>query len=191
MKPINRYIKGKFSVAGTYSDKILLFDVDDTLIRSDIRVYVKKDGKDIKTLTSSEYNSYRLKPGESFDYREFCDEEVLNKRSVFLKYWDTLKREYAKGTHIGILSARQNHDMFHRFFINHGIDIKNELIFTISDPSLGIKGETIEDQKAYVVGMLSKWGYKTIVFFDDNEVNLKTAKKLEGKYDIKVITVKA
>ena len=81
--------------------------------------------------------------------------------------------------------------MFHRFFIKHGIDIKNELIFTISDDSLDIKGDTVEDRKAYVIGKLSKWGYKTIVFFDDNEVNLKTAKKLENKFDIKVITVKA
>lgn len=191
MKQISDFIHSKFSVAGTYSNKILLFDVDDTLLHSDIKVYVKKDGKDIKSLSSAEYNHYRLKPGESFDYREFCDEEVLNNRFVFLKYWDTLKREYAKGTHIGILSARKNHDMFHRFFIKHGIDIKNELIFTISDDSLDIKGDTIEDRKAYVIGKLSKWGYKTIVFFDDNEVNLKTAKKLENKFDIKVITVKA
>ena len=54
MKQISDFIHSKFSVAGTYSNKILLFDVDDTLLHSDIKVYVKKDGKDIKSLSSAE-----------------------------------------------------------------------------------------------------------------------------------------
>jgi DeoR/GlpR family transcriptional regulator of sugar metabolism len=33
-------------------------------------------------------------------------------------------------------------------------------------------------------------GYNTLVFFDDSETNLKFAKELENKYDIKIITVK-
>lgn len=191
MKDISTYILERFTVAGTESNKILLFDVDDTLIRSDIKVYVRKDGDIVKKLSSAEYNTYRLKPGEYFDYTEFTDEELLNKKSVFLKYWDTLKREYAKGTHIGIITARKGQDMFYRFFKNNGIDIKQELVFAINDPKIRLHGETIEERKAEVIKRLVKWGYTTFVFFDDNEENLRTAKKLEDKYDIKIHTVKA
>ena len=191
MKQLSQYITEKFTVAGTTSNKILLFDVDDTLIRSDINVYVVKDGKTVKKLSSAEYNTYKLRPGESFDYREFADEELLNSKSVFLKYWDTLIREYNKGTHIGIITARQCQGMFYRFFKNHGVTIKNELVFAINDPAMKLKGETIEDRKAEVIKKIAHWGYDTIVFFDDSEANLITAKKLENRLNIKIHTVKA
>lgn len=191
MISLKDYILEQFTVAGTQSDKILLFDVDDTLIKSDVKVHVIKNGEVIKKLSSTEYNSYKLQPGESFDYSEFEDEDILNNRSVFLKYWDTLQREYKDGTHIGILTARSNKDMFYRFFKSNGITIKNELVFAINDPRLNLKGSTIEDRKAEVIKRLAKWGYRTMVFFDDNEANLKTAKKLEKSCDIKIHTVKA
>lgn len=191
MISLRDYILEQFTVAGTQSDKILLFDVDDTLIKSDVKVHVIKNGEVIKKLSSTEFNSYKLQPGESFDYSEFEDEDILNNRSVFLKYWDTLQREYKNGTHIGILTARSNKDMFYRFFKSNGITIKNELVFAISDPKLNLKGSTIEERKAEVIKRLAKWGYKTMVFFDDNEANLKTAKKLEKTCDIKIHTVKA
>jgi FMN phosphatase YigB (HAD superfamily) len=185
------YILEKFSVAGNESDKILLFDVDDTLLKSEVQVHVVKGGKLLRKLSSSEYNSYKLQPGEDFDYVEFEDPKILNNKSVFLKYWDTLQREYKNGAHIGILTARSNSDMFYDFFKNHGVTIKKELVFAINDPKLGLKGNTIEDRKANAIKRLIDWGYKTIVFFDDNVNNLKSAKKLEDKYDIKVHTVKA
>lgn len=191
MKDLRTYIIEKFTVAGTESNKILLFDVDNTLIECDIYVYVRKDGKIVKKLDSRQYNSYKLKPGEYYDYTEFSDENLLNNKSVFLKYWNTLQREYKQGTHIGILTARSNQDMFYRFFKNNGIDIKNELVFAINDPKLKLRGDSIEERKAEVIKRLVRWGYDTIVFFDDNEVNLQTAKKLEDKYDIKIHTVKA
>lgn len=185
------YILEKFSVAGNESDKILLFDVDDTLLKSEVQVHVVKGGKLLRKLSSSEYNSYKLQPGEDFDYVEFEDPKILNNKSVFLKYWDTLQREYKNGTHIGILTARSNSDMFYDLFKNHGVTIKKELVFAINDPKLGLKGNTIEDRKANAIKRLIDWGYKTIVFFDDNVNNLKSAKKLEDKYDIKIHTVKA
>ena len=81
--------------------------------------------------------------------------------------------------------------MFYRFFKNNGIDIKQELVFAINDQKIRLHGETIEERKAEVIKRLVKWGYTTFVFFDDNEENLRTAKKLEDKYDIKIHTVKA
>ena len=192
MKSLREYITEQFTVAGTKSDKILLFDIDDTLISSDVKVHVMKDGKLVRKLSSSEFNNYHLKHGEEFDFCEFNDEELLNSRSYFLKYWNTLKREYNEGVHIGIITARSNAEMFHKFFINNGIDIKRELIFAINDPSLKLDGDTIEQRKTNAINRLIRWGYKTFVFFDDNKDNLKTAKELESKYkNIHIHTVKA
>lgn len=67
MKSLSSYLKThtKFTVAGTTSDKLLIFDVDDTLIHTSAKIWVMKGGKRIKTLTNSEYNDYKLEQGKS------------------------------------------------------------------------------------------------------------------------------
>lgn len=69
-----------------------------------------------------------------------------------------------------------------------GIEIKDELVFAISDPKLGLYG-TIQQRKAYVIKSLIKAGYKTLVFFDDCKDNLEAAKKLQ-RDDVRIVTVK-
>lgn len=187
VRSLKNYMSDKLSVGGTYSNRILLFDVDDTLIHSNAKIDVVKNGEVIKSLTPAEFNYYKLGSGEEYDFEKFRSYEELLKASM-LPFWKTLKKEYHKGTHIGILTARDNADMFKKFFLTKGIDIKDELIFTVGDPEY--QG-SIEEKKAQAIERLINVGYKTFVFFDDSEANLKEVKKMENKHDIKVITVKA
>lgn len=183
-------IEEPFTVAGTVSNKILIFDIDDTLIYSNATIYVVKDGKRIKELTPAEYNNYVWQEGESFDYSNFDSSKLLNSAN-FTKYWDTLKREYAKGTHIAILTARGKPAMVKKFFLNNGIDIKKKLIFCCAYSKFPWKGP-IQYKKAKTIEYLTLLGYNTLVFFDDNLYNLKMAKQLEDLYpSIKIITVHA
>lgn len=183
------YIAKEFTVGGTRSHRIILFDVDDTLIHTTAHILVRKNGKVIKRITNAEFNEYVLRPGESFDFAEFDDPKILDNEE-FTPYWNTLKREYKKGTHIGILTARGNVDMIDKFFKKKGIDIKSELIFAVGDPKMGLSG-SIAERKAVVISQLVQLGYKTFVFFDDNESNLQSAKQLEKRHNIRVVTVKA
>ena len=181
-------IQKGFTVNNTISDKIILFDLDDTIIHTTAKISVFKNGECIKKLSNSDFNDYILKSGESFGFEEFGDFDILSK-SKFTPYWDTLKREYNKGTHIGILTARNNCDMIKKFFLKNGIRIKDDLIMAINDSSLGLSG-TIQQRKSEAISILAAAGYKLFIFFDDNEPNLESAKKLEKKYNIKVQTVK-
>lgn len=181
-------IQAGFTVNNTQSNKIILFDLDDTIIHTTAEILIMKDGKMVKRISNSEFNNYTLKDGETFDFGEFDDPNILANEK-FTKYWNTLKREYRKGTHIGILTARSNAAMIRRFFISRGIRIKDELIIAINDPSLGLTG-SIQERKAEAIKILANGGYDLFIFFDDNEPNLQAAKKLEKNYDIKVQTVK-
>jgi FMN phosphatase YigB (HAD superfamily) len=52
---------------------LTIFDIDDTLFHTTAQIAVMKDGKKIKDLTNQEYNTYKLKQGESYDYSQFRD----------------------------------------------------------------------------------------------------------------------
>ena len=181
--------KDGYTVAGKISNKIILFDVDDTIIYTSAQIWVKKDGKNFKKLTNSEYNEYILDAGEEFDYTEFSDIDLLN-REPLKKYWYTLKREYNKGTHIGIVTARGSVNLIKNFLLNKGIDVKNELIFATGDPLLNLNG-SVQDRKAQVIEKLFSYGYRKCIFFDDSSHNLKCVKEMEYKLPVKIITIQA
>lgn len=178
-----------YTINGITSDRILIFDIDDTLIYSNATINVVKNGEVVKTLSSAEFNHYVRKPGESFDFSNFDSEELLND-AKFTRYWDTLKREYEKGTHISILTARGRKTMIRRFFMQHGIEIKSNLVFCCGDAFFPYVGD-IKYKKAKVIEHLHNLGYHTFVFFDDNADNLLMAKRMEKLYNINIITVKA
>lgn len=184
------YKDGGFTAGGKKSNRILLFDLDETLLSSVAKVYVYKNGNIIRELTPEQYNHDILKHGEHYDYKDFDDFDTLLK-SIMLPYWNTLKREYKKGTHIGILTARSDIKMIRSFFLKKGIDIKEDLIFAIGDESLNLTSKSIEERKAECIKRLFEVGYRTFVFFDDNQNNLDSAEELEMELPIDIITVKA
>lgn len=191
MKTLTEHLKDKiqfgFTVADSKSDKIILFDLDDTIINTTAEITLYKNGEFVRSMSNSEFNDYVLKAGESFGFEQFSDQEILYKET-FTPYWNTLKREYRKGTHIGILTARSDSKMIKRFFLSRGISIKDELVIAVNDPLLGLSG-SIQDRKAEAINILADAGYNTFIFFDDNLPNLNSAKKLENKLNIKVHTV--
>lgn len=193
MQSLSSYLKSRtteFTAGGTRSKKVLIFDLDDTIINTSANIKVLKNGREIKTISNKDFNNYILKPGESFDFTEFNDREILSKET-FTKYWRTLKREYLRGVHICILTARNDCDMIRDFFLQNGINIKLALIIAVNDPRLGLNGN-IHERKAQSIQYLHKLGYDTMIFFDDNKENLEAAKALEKSItDIKIHTIQA
>ena len=62
------------------TEKIVLFDIDDTLIKSKAKIYVLDEQNNlVRKLTPAQYNHYKRKEGEHFNYDEFDNEEILNK----------------------------------------------------------------------------------------------------------------
>lgn len=192
MKDMNKSLKERitrdFTVNNTKSNKIILFDLDDTIINTTADILITRKGVPYKRISNAEFNNYKLKLGEKFCFDEFEDPYILS-QSTFTRYWNTLKREYSKGTHIGILTARGDCNLIRNFFLNNGIDIKDELVMAINDPSLNLESNSIQNKKAEVIGLLANAGYDTIIFFDDNEPNLVAAKSLENIYPIKIHTI--
>lgn len=177
----------EFTIRGNKSNKVLVFDIDDTLVKSNARVLVKRNNVVIKSLNSQEFNEYKLKDGESYSFDEFRDFDILLKSEI-KPYFYTMKREYNKGVHISILTARENKDMIRNFFLKKGIDIHPKLIFTSGDDKSNI---SVSEKKAKCIKTLYSYGYNTLVFFDDNIDNLNDVKKMGENLNMKIHVVKA
>jgi len=54
-----------------------VWDIDDTLGKTDARVVIIKGGKTTKVLSPGEYNNYKLQPGESLDFSQFRSGKIF------------------------------------------------------------------------------------------------------------------
>ena len=61
---------------------LTMFDVDETMFITKAKVKVVKDGKVIKKLDNQQFNTYKKKAGEEFDFGEFKNAKVFNKTST-------------------------------------------------------------------------------------------------------------
>lgn len=172
------------------SDKIILFDIDDTLIKTKARIHVLDSNNTIiRKLTPAQYNSYKCKDGERFGYDEFDNEEILN-NATFTKFWKVLQEVYSLGYNVGVVTAREDKEMLIRFFLKNGIDINRYLIFPVGGKACKFKGR-IHDRKRQVIEHLSARGYKNFIFYDDNEDNLREVSRMSDRIGVEIETVKA
>lgn len=177
----------EFLIHGKSSNKVLVFDVDDTLITSDAKVYVYNGDELVHKLDSQEFNHYKLQPNERFSFEEFEDLDIML-RSEIKPYFGTMMREYARGIHISILTARGKGDMIRNFFLKKGIDIHPDLIFATGDDKSNC---SVAEKKAKCIKTLVDYGYKTLIFFDDNLDNLRQVKRMGEQLNVKVHIIKA
>lgn len=183
MKPINfRSFMNEEEGLG-----LTVFDLDETLFHTYAKVKVMKDGKEVASLTNQEFNGYRLKKGESFDFGEFRSAEIFTKTSTPIakmigKAKAIIRNSVAKGSKVIISTARKNFDN-KELFLNtlnaHGIDIDNIRIERAGNLDLG---STPKNKKAIFRKYLRSGIYKRVRFFEDDLNNLISFKSLEKEY---------
>jgi hypothetical protein len=131
MKSFKQFISEKAS-AKHGIDGLTIFDIDDTLFHTFAMISVMKDGKVVKRLTNREFNIYKLKDGESYDFGEFRDAKKFNESSkVIVKMMSRAKAilkgiESMPNSKMIIITARadfDNKDLFLNTFKEHGFDI--------------------------------------------------------------------
>lgn len=157
--------------------KLRIFDLDDTLVKTNSRVHVTKASGEVIHLTPAEYAVYEKEIGDQFDYNDFrglVDPETI--------VWTTriLKRVINKhGTDAAvILTARSSEEPARQFFKLNNIPEIPIVALGNSDPEM----------KAQWVKMVAmKFGYKEIEFFDDSPKNIAAVEKVKVS-GVKIIT---
>ena len=166
---------------------LTIFDIDETLFHTEAKVQVSKEGKIVKILDNQQYNSYRLKKGESFNYGQFKSAKIFKETSTpIAKVIKRAKRiiyfATRKGSKVIIVTARQDMDdkkIFKEAFKAQGIDIGRVYV----ERAGNIGKETASENKVVIFKKyLDTERYARIRLFDDDKNNLKAFMSLQKNY---------
>jgi len=147
-------------------------DFDDTLAKTDAKIYLtKKNGKQV-TLTPAQYAVYDEEDGDQFDFSDF--EELKNPQPIN-RFVDLLKRvvEGKKAHKVTVLTARGHTKPIKTFL---------EAIGITGNVSIAALGNADPQLKANYIEKHIKSGYDRIAFIDDSEKNIKAVSTLKTKY---------
>ena len=159
--------------------ELIIFDLDDTLFQTKVKVLVLNNNKVVKRLTNQEYNNYSLFPNERFD---FTNAKLFNESSKpiskTIKILKTILKE-RKDSEIIIVTARPNFDnkeLFLETFRHFEIDIDQIYV----ERAGNLKMNTAVESKLVIFQQyLSLKNYKMVTIFDDAISNIKALFSLE------------
>ena len=150
--------------------KLRVFDFDDTLVKSNSKVYVINKGKK-KTLTPGQFAIYNKRAGDEFDFSDF--DKVIEPKQIksMFKVFNNIYK--ASGSRrLTILTARAAYKPVRKFLKDVGFS--NVYVVALGDSNPQKKADWIQSQ-------IQK-GYNDILFLDDSPKNVRVVKKLKQKY---------
>lgn len=166
--------------------KLSVWDIDDTLFRSSsLRIFIIKDNQVVRQLSTSEWNSYKLKPGEVPDFSQFRDGSIFFHSAKPLSKNLKMAKEAIESddTMMITLSARaktNNKDLFLQKFKLYGINMNKKTSHSVFAGDLGMQ---TSKAKAFVLDRcLATKQFNQIFMYDDHAENLVEFVKLQTKY---------
>lgn len=160
--------------------KLVIFDIDDTLVNTQTKVHVIKDGEVVTSLNSHDFTHYKLKPGESFDFEDFRNaREFFEKSRPIIPMMNQLKSDINTGNKVVMVTARADFDdkeLFLDTFRKYGVDMDRVHVYRAGN----LKGGSTEDRKKQIIdSLLSKGNYTKAIMYDDAKPNLHTFVELK------------
>jgi len=160
--------------------RLWVFDFDDTLCRTDSKIYLVTADGTRRSLKPGEFASYVESPGERFDYSEFLS--LINPRPI--KWVNRVLRavyDHHGGANITVLSARGFPGPIHEYLDIHGMpDVEVVTLGSSANETADVKAE-------WVTRRIEQGGYDSVVFLDDSVRNVEAAGRLERVRALRVI----
>jgi len=171
------------------SKRVINFiDIDDTLFKTGAKVKVlDKDGNVVTELNSEEFNTYKLKPGEHYDFSNFLDSDIFfNTAKPIKSVLDKINMllNNARNNRIIFLTARADMKDKQKFldtFRKYGIPVDNKNIVYIERAgNLNLKPS--EAKKIIVRKYITNSDYDIVRLIDDSEDNLSKFLELREEF---------
>jgi phosphoserine phosphatase len=164
--------------------KLVIFDIDDTLVHTQTKVHVVKDGQIVKSLNSHDFTDYKLQPGEEFDFGDFRDaREFFDNAKPIMPMMNQLKHDIATGNKVVMVTARadfNNRELFLDAFRKDGIDMSRVHVYRAGN--MVTKAPTEEKKAIIIRNLLNKEQYTKAIMYDDSAPNLEAFTALKKEY---------
>jgi hypothetical protein len=165
-------------------NKLVIFDIDDTLVHTQTKVHVVKDGRVTKELNSHEFTLYKLQPGEQFDFENFRNaKEFFTNSKPIIPMMDQLKQDIATGNKVVMVTARADFDdreLFLDTFRKYGVDMNKVHVYRAGN--MTGKMQTEEKKKIIIRNLLDNGSYTKAIMYDDAVPNLESFVELKKEY---------
>lgn len=165
-------------------NKLVIFDIDDTLVKTDTKVNVIKDGKVVNQLNSHDFSEYELQPGEEFDFGRFRDaREFFEKAKPILPMINQLKHDIATGNKVIMVTARSDfndREIFLDTFRRFGIDMSKVHVYRAGNIKDRLPTEV--KKKAIIRKVLDSNDYNKAIMYDDVLPNLDLFLSLKDEH---------
>jgi len=158
------------------------------LFVSKARVLVKNTNTgQTKALTPMEFNSYKLRKNEEFDFGEFRSAKIFYQTATPIgrmveKAKAIIRNATQKGSKVIVVTARADMDdknLFIKTFESHGIPMKNVYVERAGNMS----GKNSAANKSIIFRKYLKTGeYARIRLFDDHKENLQALLDLKKEF---------
>jgi hypothetical protein len=159
-----------------YKNPLFIFDFDNTIIKPEAKILIKKKNGEIIGLESHDYEKYSVDKDDIIDFTEF---ETNQSYKVIKKTFSRLKLlyEFYEPTRIIILSARFSPSEIIRFALIH--DVPNIKIHTLGIPA----GKNNGIYKASEIDeMVSDKNIDYVEYYDDRDDCIEEVKNLRTKH---------
>lgn len=184
MKTFKEYLQEQYKDGG-----LTIFDIDDTLFHTTAKIAVVKNGKKIKDLTNQEFNTYKLQPGESFDFSQFRDAMKFNIESKPIVRMIEKAKAILKNSErnplskVIVVTARadfDNKELFLDTFRKHGINIDKMRVERAG--KIGDVHDVAFKKVIIIRNYLLTKQFSRVRLFDDSIANLKAFVKLKQEF---------
>lgn len=167
-----------------------VFDIDDTLFKTDSHVLIMKNGKRVRELNSGEFNSYKLKPGEEYDFQQFRSGQHFHSTAkpidnMIRRAQRAVSHERGNDKTI-IITARSDFvdkEPFLQKFRDHGFPIDRVFVERAGNLQKLQSSAKTPITKGVILTKYIKTGkYNKIRMWDDHEGNLDILLKLGERH---------
>ena len=164
--------------------KLVIFDIDDTLVHTQTKVHVVKDGQIVKSLNSHEFTHYKLQDGEQFDFENFRNaNDFFHNSKPIIPMLNQLKQDIATGNKVVMVTARADFDdreLFLDTFRKYGVNMSKVHVYRAGN--MTGKMQTEEKKKIIIRKLLDQGQYTKAIMYDDAEPNLQSFVELKTEY---------
>lgn len=177
----------KINRLGKNVTTLSVWDIDDTLFESPNTFITVKNrkGEIVRQLTTSQYNSHVLKPGEQYDFSQFRDSKIFFHGAFPMTHNITKARNVLESSNnmLLALTARgdfNNKSLFLKKFKKYGLNMSTPLSHVARSGNLGLP--TAAGKKAVLEQCLNTGKFTEVHMYDDDKRNLDAFMSLQKTF---------